>query len=185
MHRSVERVPSVQHRAGQVLLDTNQAVNMHINCSHLSLDHLTRHSFPADWNNSNCLKNTLFWKAQQVCCLPILSNEWLHLKQISKPGNAIYLGMHIPSWTYNWNNQIILWIWLRWLTRSYRMSSHISDLGSLLSCMTYSLSLWSDFSKSYFKFRRIEIQDWACRAEKKNHVMTISARLECVTEIHY
>lgn len=56
---------------------------------------------------------------------------------------------------------------LKSLTRSYRMSSHISDLGSLLSCLTRSLSLWSDFSKKNFKFRRLEIQDWACRAEKK------------------
>lgn len=48
MHRSVECVPSVQHRAGQVLLDTYQAVNTHINCSHLSLGHLKRCFYPAD-----------------------------------------------------------------------------------------------------------------------------------------
>lgn len=65
------------------------------------------------------------------------------------------------------------------------MCSHISDLGSILSCMTRSLSLWSDFSKKDFKYRRIAIQDLECRAEKKQLVMTISARLVCVTEIHY
>lgn len=56
---------------------------------------------------------------------------------------------------------------LKLLTRSYSMCSHISDLGSILSCMTCSFSLWSDFSKKDFKYRRTAIQDWECRAEKK------------------